>query len=76
MARGGVKSRIRSCVTCRSPLAHSPLATRHLLLATPMSEHFRRLERMYHAAPINEYFQPKLHIPEAGVAELTSRDSA
>ena len=35
-----------------------------------MSEHFRRLERMYQAAPINEYFQPTLHIPEAGVAEL------
>jgi len=35
-----------------------------------MSDHFRRLERMYHAAPINEYFAPKLHIPEAGVAEL------
>jgi uncharacterized protein (TIGR00369 family) len=33
-------------------------------------DHFRRLERMYHAAPINEYFAPKLHIPEAGVAEL------
>ena len=25
---------------------------------------------MYHAAPINDYFAPKLHIPEAGVAEL------
>lgn len=35
-----------------------------------MSEHFRRLERMYAAAPINQYFAPKLHIPEAGVAEL------
>src|SRR5437763_12114499 len=35
-----------------------------------MSEHYRRLERMYHAAPINEYFAPKLRIPEAGVAEL------
>ena len=35
-----------------------------------MSDHFRRLERMYHAAPINEFFQPKLHISEAGMAEL------
>jgi len=35
-----------------------------------MSEHFRRLERMYAAAPINAYFQPRLHIPQAGVAEL------
>jgi uncharacterized protein (TIGR00369 family) len=25
---------------------------------------------MYHSAPINEYFAPKLHIPEGGVAEL------
>ena len=25
---------------------------------------------MYAAAPINEYFAPRLHIPEAGVAEL------
>jgi uncharacterized protein (TIGR00369 family) len=35
-----------------------------------MSDHFRRLERLYAAAPINEYFAPQLHIPEAGVAEL------
>ena len=35
-----------------------------------MSEHFRRLERMYAAAPINQFFAPRLHIPEAGVAEL------
>lgn len=35
-----------------------------------MSEHFRRLERMYASAPINVYFAPRLHIPEAGVAEL------
>jgi uncharacterized protein (TIGR00369 family) len=35
-----------------------------------MSEHFRRLERMYAAAPINQFFAPRLHIPEEGVAEL------
>src|ERR1051325_363168 len=35
-----------------------------------MSEHFRRLERMYASAPINEYFAPRLQIPNAGVAEL------
>jgi uncharacterized protein (TIGR00369 family) len=35
-----------------------------------MSDHFRRLERMYASAPINEFFAPRLHIPEAGVAEL------
>ena len=35
-----------------------------------MSEHFRRLERMYASAPINEFFAPRLHIPEAGISEL------
>jgi uncharacterized protein (TIGR00369 family) len=35
-----------------------------------MSEHYRRLERMYASAPINEYFAPRLQIVEAGVAEL------
>ncbi len=32
-------------------------------------EHFRKLERMYARAPINEYFQPDLHISE-GRAEF------
>ena len=31
--------------------------------------HFRKLERMYAAAPINKWFRPKLHI-EKGKAEL------
>jgi uncharacterized protein (TIGR00369 family) len=35
-----------------------------------MSEHFRRLERMYASAPINSFFVPRLHIPEPGIAEL------
>jgi uncharacterized protein (TIGR00369 family) len=35
-----------------------------------MSEHFRRLERMYAVAPINEYFAPRLQIVDAGIAEL------
>lgn len=35
-----------------------------------MSEHYRRLERMYASAPINEYFAPRLQIVDAGVAEL------
>lgn len=35
-----------------------------------MSEHFRRLERMYASAPINEYFAPRLQILNAGIAEL------
>jgi uncharacterized protein (TIGR00369 family) len=35
-----------------------------------MSEHFRRLERMYASAPINEYFAPRLQIIDPGVAEL------
>jgi len=33
--------------------------------------HFRKLEAMYHAAPINQWFLPRLHIPEAGSAELS-----
>ena len=32
-------------------------------------EHFRKLERMYYAAPINRYFKPKITI-ERGQAEL------
>lgn len=31
--------------------------------------HFRKLERMYHAAPINEFYKPKLTI-ERGKTEL------
>jgi uncharacterized protein (TIGR00369 family) len=33
-------------------------------------EHFRRLERMYAAAPINRYYEPVLRIAE-GTADLT-----
>ena len=33
------------------------------------SEHFRKLERMYHGAPINEYYRPRLTVGE-GRAEL------
>lgn len=36
----------------------------------PSTEHFRRLERMYHGAPINTFFAPVLSIAEAGVAEV------
>ncbi|MFQ5838918.1 MAG: PaaI family thioesterase [Thermoplasmata archaeon] len=32
-------------------------------------EHFRKLERMYAEAPINEYFMPELHVTE-GHAEV------
>jgi uncharacterized protein (TIGR00369 family) len=32
-------------------------------------EHFRRLERMYHAARINEYFAPRLAVSD-GIAEV------
>jgi len=28
------------------------------------AEHYRKLERMYHQAPINAYFQPKLHVSD------------
>lgn len=34
-----------------------------------MSEHFRKLERMYALAPINEFYRPTLHVAE-GTAEL------
>jgi uncharacterized protein (TIGR00369 family) len=29
-----------------------------------IEEHWRRLERMYHRAPVNEYFEPKLDVTE------------
>ncbi len=32
-------------------------------------EHYRKLERMYHAAPINEYFRPVLTVSD-GAAEV------
>lgn len=35
-----------------------------------MFEHYRKLERMYHAAPINEYFRPRLTITGEGTAEV------
>jgi uncharacterized protein (TIGR00369 family) len=33
-------------------------------------EHFRKLERMYASAPLNEYYRPTMHISE-GQAEVT-----
>ena len=36
---------------------------------TSQDEHHRRLERMYHAAPTNEYFRPELRIAD-GSAEV------
>ncbi|HZS26247.1 MAG TPA: PaaI family thioesterase [Candidatus Angelobacter sp.] len=33
-------------------------------------EHYRRLERMYRAAPINEFFKPEIRISK-GIAEIT-----
>jgi uncharacterized protein (TIGR00369 family) len=33
-------------------------------------EHYRKLERMYAGAPVNEYFAPVMHIGD-GVAEVT-----
>ncbi len=38
----------------------------------PNEEHFRKLERMYAQAPINEYFRPRLAVDE-GRTELTMR---
>jgi uncharacterized protein (TIGR00369 family) len=36
----------------------------------PADEHFRKLERMYHAAPINRFYEPVIRISE-GRAEIT-----
>jgi uncharacterized protein (TIGR00369 family) len=33
-------------------------------------EHYRKLERMYAAAPVNEYFRPVMHVGH-GTAEVT-----
>jgi len=38
---------------------------------TSSDEHFRKLERMYHSAPINAFFAPTLRITEEGRAEIT-----
>jgi uncharacterized protein (TIGR00369 family) len=37
---------------------------------TSNDEHFRKLERMYHGAPINRFFEPVLRISD-GRAEIT-----
>jgi len=39
-------------------------------------EHYRKLERMYLSAPVNEYYAPEIHISEgrAQVAILVRRD--
>ena len=34
-----------------------------------MTDHWRRLERMYHRAPVNEYFEPRLEVGE-GTARI------
>ena len=36
----------------------------------PADEHFRKLERMYHGAPINRFYEPVIRISE-GRAEIT-----
>jgi uncharacterized protein (TIGR00369 family) len=35
----------------------------------PADDHYRKLERLYHAAPINEYYRPRLTVGD-GRAEL------
>jgi uncharacterized protein (TIGR00369 family) len=32
--------------------------------ARRMEDHWRRLERMYHRAPVNQYFEPRLHVTD------------
>ena len=39
---------------------------------TPNEEHFRKLERMYHGAPINRFYEPVLRVSR-GVAEIDVR---
>ena len=34
-----------------------------------MTEHYRKLERMYQTAPVNEFYKPVMHISE-GMAEI------
>ena len=34
-----------------------------------MSEHFRKLENMYHAAPVNTHYKPRLEVSR-GRAEI------
>ncbi len=38
-------------------------------MTTTRDEHYRRLERMYHSAPTNEYFRPEIRIAD-GTAEV------
>ncbi|TGL82132.1 PaaI family thioesterase [Leptospira yasudae] len=38
-------------------------------IAQNIEEHYRKLENMYHGAPVNEYFKPKLAIAK-GSSEL------
>ncbi len=38
-------------------------------------EHFRKLENMYHAAPINQFFQPKMKVFEGKVEIIMEVES-
>jgi uncharacterized protein (TIGR00369 family) len=42
-----------------------------------MEEHWRRLERMYHSAPVNDYFEPRLELArgEARIVMPVKRSS-
>ena len=44
--------------------------TAHPAISIIGEEHYRRLERMYLAAPINEFFKPEIRIGK-GTAEIT-----
>lgn len=42
--------------------------------ATSDADHFRKLERMYHAAPVNDFYAPRLRISEGrAVLEMEVR---
>lgn len=38
-----------------------------------MKEHFRKLESMYHAAPVNSHYLPKLEVARGSGSFLCSR---
>lgn len=46
------------------------MVARDAISCMPNADHFRKLERMYAAAPCNEYYEPELSIEE-GRATLT-----
>ncbi|WP_037522962.1 PaaI family thioesterase [Sphingomonas sp. Mn802worker] len=44
---------------------------RHVTLPEGADAHFRALEALYAAAPVNRLFESRLEVPEAGVARIS-----